>query len=514
MARVARNVCRAGSMGVAILTLLTATLATDGHAQQNEVRLTLDRMVELALSSSFQVRQLNMSIDRRRFGLRAERARLRSRVDLNVSAPDFQSISTPRWNSVLQREEIVHEDSRRLEAELSVRQPVVLFGYPTNGYLSLNNRMYRYTQFDETGDSDLRYYNRYFVRYTQPLFQPNGLKNDLERAELNLEDAQLDFEGDVVELVDDISDDYLRLFETAYERVINDAHVENLMQAVEAADALAAADSTRSIEASQIQVELANAREQVQQSQSEFRLQSASIRTRLNLSESDSLTLEPAITLRPVEIDPEAATRFAMELTPRMRQLDINFREGEINLENTKGRGGFRMDVAFSYGREMQDPVFRDIWGDPTNTYTVDVNAYVPIWDWGQRSARISATQIGLDQTRLRIEQVEQQIRSDVQNQIRNVEEFQSRTVNMEENLRLASDISDSSLALYRDGSVSALELLQTFRREIDTAENFLDAYMGWRQALLRIQQLTFYDFENDLSVLERFGVSAGPVSY
>jgi len=32
---------------------------------------------------------------------------------------------------------------------LSVVQPVILLGYPTNGYLSLNNRMYRYTQYEE-----------------------------------------------------------------------------------------------------------------------------------------------------------------------------------------------------------------------------------------------------------------------------------------------------------------------------------------------------------------------------
>ncbi len=69
--------------------------------EANVVPLTLDRMVDLALSSSFQVRQLNLSIDRTRFRLQAERARLRSRVDLNVSAPDFQSISQPRWNSEL-----------------------------------------------------------------------------------------------------------------------------------------------------------------------------------------------------------------------------------------------------------------------------------------------------------------------------------------------------------------------------------------------------------------------------
>ena len=499
-----------------VTTVLVAvaffTSAAPGTAQEaNVVRLTLERMVDLALSNSFQVRQLNMTIDRTRFNLQAQRARLKSRIDLNVSAPDFQSIAEPRWNSTLQREEIIHENSRRFEAELSIRQPVVLFGYPTNGYLSLNNRIYRYNQLDNDGSSDLRHYNRYFVRYTQPLFQPNGLRNDIEGAELDLEDSQLRFYRDVVELVDDLSDDYFELFEISYQELINRSHVENLTAAVAAAEALSANDPTRTIEVGQIQVELANASEQVRQSQSQFRLNAASLRTRLNLAETDLIALTPLISVRPVTIDTELATQFAMELTPRIRQLNIAFRENEIRLEETKGRRGFRMDLAFSYGREAQDPVFNQIWGDPTNTYTIDVNAYLPIWDWGERSSRIEASRIGLDQSRLRREQAEQSIRSDVQNQVRNVGEFEDRALAMEQNLGLATGLSESTLDLYEQGSLTALDLLQSFRRQVDTANNFLDAYLGWRRALLRIQQLTFYDFELDMPLLERFGVMGVP---
>jgi len=498
---------RVGAILMAAVAL-TAVVGTLSAQQRPVVPLTLDRMVDLALNSSYQVRQLNMSIDRTRFRLKAERARLRSRVDLDISAPDFQSIAEPRWNSDLQREEIIHENSRRFEAELSVRQPVILLGYPTNGYLSLNNRVYRFSQLLDDGSRDLRYYNRYFVRYTQPLFQVNNLRNDIERAELDLEDSQLDFYDELVDLVDDLSDDYLELFEVAYNEGINRAHADNIRAAVAAAQLRAQTDTARAIDVGQFQVELANAEEQVQQSVSSFRLNAASLRTRLNLSEADSITLNPLLQVRPVTIDVEQATQYAMELTPQMRQLSINYREGELNLENTRARGGFRVDLAVSYGREAQDPLFNQIWTDPTNSYTLDVNAHLPIWDWGERKARIESSRISLDQTQLRIEQVEQQIRSDVANQVRNVEEFQARALNMEVNLGLASDLAQESLGLYRDGAITALDLMQNFRRSLDTAGNLRDAYLGWRRALLRVQQLTYYDFEISLPLLERFGVS------
>src|SRR5690606_2257535 len=119
-----------------------------------------------------------------------------------------------------------HENTRRWEADLSVRQPVILFGYPTNGTLSLNNRMYRYSQMGE--NRDIRYYNRYFVEYEQPLFQPNGMKNDLEEATLDLERSELEFQEDFIEMVHNLADDYYELVEAAYEGEIAAGRVEDL----------------------------------------------------------------------------------------------------------------------------------------------------------------------------------------------------------------------------------------------------------------------------------------------
>ena len=492
-----------------VLALLAfGPLAPPLAAQQNQVEMTLERMVDLTLSDSYRIRNLNLSIERTRYILDAERARLRSRVSLDLSVPQFESIAEPRWNSTLGLNEIIHENSRRWEAQLSIRQPVILFGYPTNGYLSLNNRVYRYTQLDEDGGRDLRYYNRYFVRYTQPLFQPNGLKNDLEEAELDLEESELEFYSDVVGIVDDLSGDYFELFEDAYEQEINEALVANLELAVSEAEEVAEADPSRQIDLDQVRVELANAQEQLQQSRSQFRLQAASVKTRLNLPETDSITLDPRIRVSPVPIDVEQATRYALELTPRMRELDIEYRMNELDLEETRGRNAFRVDLEFSYGREKQDPRFGDLWESPTNTYTIDVNAYIPLWDWGERSSRIQASRIELRRTELEVDETVSQIVSSVANEARNVEEFQSRALNMQNNLELATNLSASSVELYRAGSASILDVLQSFRRQADTANNLLDAYLGWRRALLRMQRLTFYDFELGVPVLERFGVS------
>lgn len=496
--------------GIALAMLPTPRLAAQDLAPAaagGTIDLNVERMVELTLSNSFQVRLLNMSVQQTRLGLAAERAGLRSSVSLNISAPDFQSISESRYNSVLGRNEIVSENSRRWEAQLSVRQPVILFGFPTNGYLSLNNRMYRYTQIDDEGGEDLTYYNRYFVQYTQPLFQPNSLKNNLEGAELDLESAEMDYYGDVMNIINSATAGYYDLFEIAYEQVIANAYIARLERAATAAQTLVATTPSRAIEANQVNVEIANAREQLQRLTSDFRLETEQLRTSLNLGPNDNLNVVPELDLTPVDIDLTQATQYAMELTPRLRLMDISYRRSEMNLETTKGRNAFRVDLAFTYGREMREEIFDQLWEDPRNTYTIDVSAFVPIWDWGQRDARIQSSQITLDRNRLQREQAEIQIVSNIRNEVLNVQERQARALTMQDNLALAADISEESLDLYEAGSLAVVDLLTNLRREMDTHNNLLDAFLSWRQSLRQIQQQTYWDFEADMPVLNRYGV-------
>jgi hypothetical protein len=246
------------------LMLLPATAG--GQEQGQVIQMTVERMVELGLRDSYQVRRLVLEIERTRSLLRAEQAGLKSRVEMEILAPEYEAISDYKWNSILQRNELVHENTRRAEVDLSIRQPVILFGYPTNGYLSLNSRIYRYSQLGE--ERDVRYYNRYFIAYEQPLFQPNRMKNDLEEAALDLESAEIEYQNEVIEMLDDLSDEYFDLLEPAYEKVVAADQEDNLEIAIAAARVLVTADPSRAIELDQLQVELANAQEQGQQAAS------------------------------------------------------------------------------------------------------------------------------------------------------------------------------------------------------------------------------------------------------
>jgi len=470
---------------------------------QRTIDFTLDAAVDIAMNNSYRVKKLRMDIERTRKRLEAERAGLKSRVYLTLTAPEFEAISDYKWNSTLRRNEIVRENSRLWQMNLAVEQPVILFGYPTDGYLSLNNQIYRYSQLD--GGRDVQYYNRYFIQYEQPLFRPNRLRNEIEEARINLRQRELNFSDDLVDLIDDVADDYFDLFERVYRDTIAARHLVNLAQAARIISARDTADSNRLIEQTQIEVELANTREQISRYRSEFRMQSARMKQNLRLQQEDSLAVRPSIRIRPMNVYRDQAVRHGFALNPQLQLDQLRRREQEIDLENTKGDGSFGMNLEMTYGLEKSDPSYARLWASQDNSYTVSLQAYLPIWDWGRHKADVEAEQIALNRRNLEIQETRSNLQSEITNDVQDVLEYHRRTATLQENMARAAQVSRMSLSQYQARTISLRDLLQTFDREMQTAENFLEAYLGYRNALLNLMEDTYYDYERDVPLLQRF---------
>ena len=473
-----------------------------------KIDLSLDNAVNIAMDNSYRIKQLKLGIERSRQWLLMERAGLKSNVYMSVKAPEFQAVSDYKWDSVEGKDVIVRQNTQKLLANLSIRQPVMLFGYPTNGFLSLNNNVYQYDQLDG-GNWDQSYYNRYFLKFEQPFFQPNRLKNDLREAELELEENELEFLSDQVEMIEDIAVDYYTLFRHAYADIIFDRYINNLERINTIASRESQNNKDKTLESIQIQVELNNAREKKAQNLSGFRLQSERMKQRLRLNPDDSLDVKPIIRITPIEVNLEGAIEYGYTLRPRVRLLEIDKQQREIDLINVKGWNAFSVNVEMTYGLEKQDENYKSLWREYDNSYSMTVNAYIPIWDWGRRKARIEAQKITIRKTELYQEETRNRIKSEIQNAVTNLQEYQKRALGMSDNMQMAEEITNMSIVRFENREISVQDLLQSVTRQKETEENFLDAYLGYRKSLLGLTVDTFYDYEYNIKLLDKFRSSS-----
>ncbi len=99
-----------------------------------------------------------------------------------------------------------------------------------------------------------------------------------------------------------------------------------------------------------------------------------------------------------------------------------------------------------TYGLEKQKDDFARIWNEYDDSYSVSLNAYVPIWDWGRRKAQIEAYEIAVKSTDLYIEETRNNIRANILNAVANLDEYQNRALNMKESTELVQEISDHGM--------------------------------------------------------------------
>ncbi|MBN1293674.1 MAG: TolC family protein [Candidatus Latescibacteria bacterium] len=470
---------------------------------QKIIEINLDASIDVVMGNSYHIKQLEMGIERNRQLLKARQASLKSKVYMELMAPEYKAVSDYKWNSTLKKDEIIRENTSLWQMDLAIRQPVILLGYPTNGYLSLNNKIYKYIQTD--GYEDVNYYNRYYVKYEQPFFLPNELKNDIEDAELDLEMRELEYIQDRVWLIDRVVDDYYDLFEFTYYNTIYNIQIKNLNNIVGIAAELAGQDSTRQMDKIQVQVELANVKETLLKNQSDLRRQESETKQRLRLSVEDSVFVIPNIEFNPITVDVDHAIQQAFSLRPTLRMLNIEKRKDELDLNNSKGWDAFHVNLEMTYGLEKQHERYQSLWQEYDNSYSTTLNAYVPIWDWGRRKARIEAERISMEQTELQIEENQHEIRSEIINTVENVLEFQQRTINMMENKKIVQNITDMSIEQYTYGAISLQDLLQIVTRQRETEVNFLEAYQGYRRSLHDLMMKTYYDYEHGISLIDKY---------
>lgn len=471
-----------------------------GGAAQAPVELTVERVVALALNHSYRIRRLELEVSKRQEWLKAHRAGLKSRVYLNMVAPDLRNTSDYEWNSTTERDELIRRNTIDWWTELSVRQPVVLFRYPTNGYISLNAKVKRYDQEEDDG-WDLDYSNRLYAKYEQPLFVPNHLKHELEEAELDLEESKLSFTADRVDIINDVVRHYYWVFELAYR---NRAHAAQL-GFLDSLRELAGQVDTGSIDLVRIRIERTNVRERLLEDQGRYRRELDNLRQRLALDAGDSLLVVPRIAVAPLDIAVDTAIEKALELSPRLRQMAIWKRKEELDLASEKGYNSFRINLELTYGLEGSDRHFTRMWRDYETSGTAKVRAYVPLVDWGERRARVSARRYDVDRAQLRIEEAEEDLRKDVAQSVARVSEYADRTSAMQESLADARRVVESSLRSFAAGASTPQDVLMVIESLHDTELNLVGAYLGYRRALLDLMVKTYYDFEQDVSVVEAF---------
>ena len=466
-------------------------------ATQGQLLLTIEKAMDIAQENNPTLRRSMTILEQYQQRLIAERASLRSNFRLNLTPVDYSRNRRfdPRFSDWFTNETFTSSGMFQVE------QPILW----TDGTVALVNRLSwqdNYSVVNDIANSNRTFSNNLYLQLSQPIFTYNRRRMALEQIEYDYENANISHALQRLEAERQITELFYAVFMAQSNLQINMEELANAEQSHEIIKNRVEANLTARSELFQAELNLATA----QSSANERRVSLENAKDRLKQSLGmplfEDIVVVAEINIEPVAVDRQKAIDHALASRLELRQREIRSAELDFQMIRTKALNEFRGDVTLTYGLIGDHSNFGRMYSNPTQNPRIAINFTIPIFDWGERRARIRAQEAAQEVNRLDFEQDVVGIELNIRQVSRSLESLWTQIQIAEQNVRNAQLTYDLNLTRYRAGDISGMEINQFQTQLSNTRLSHTQALINYRIELLNLKILSLYDFENDVAIV------------
>lgn len=479
---------------VIIFTIFCSLISPGMMAQRT---LTLNEAIRIAQTNSPSIKKSMLNLYGNQRSLDAQRAALKSRFSLDVTPFDYNRNRSfnelfSQWNTI--------EDYNSF-ANFSVSQPIVA----TDGTISLINRFgYRdtYSQFQEIRTKT--YSNNLYLQLDQPIFTYNRTKLQLRELELNLENAGISNALQLLTIEQNVTQSFYTFYQRQNNLEIARDEYENQEISYEITQNKVDADLLAEVELYQAELNLATSRSTVENNQVLLNNAADDFKLLLGIELTEELTVDVDINFVTREVDLSKAIAHGLENRMELRQRAIDIERSQFELIRTKALNEFKGAVSLSLGVFGDNEQAPEIYEVPTMNPRVAIAFNIPIFDWGEKRARMDAANATLEINKIDLEVEKTNIVINIRKVYRNLQNLENQIELAEQNVKNATLTYDINLERYKNGDLTSIDL-DRFQSQLSEKKGTLaDALINYKVELLNLKILSLYDFENQEPVILR----------
>jgi len=494
--------------------LLVLVLFVSPASAQEPLRLSLDDAISVALADGFQARDILLQLERAQELQRAAEGRFKTNADLFLTSPDFAE----RFEEAINPDDgsTFYVSRRRTEWSglLSVNQPL-----PTNGTLSLRGQL---DQIDtEVLDSDVASTSNFFTSVSlnldQPLFVPNSLKLGRERADLDLERAQMQYTRTQLDVIYSVTDAFFTFYRAQRRAQIAQAEQEQQERSYNLAKTKFDAGLIPEVEALQMEVDLAQSRAARLSARGAAERAEEAFKIVLGVDLDRAVAVDVELTLQDFEVDEGLAIEHGLQNRSEIREGQIETRLAEITVEEVDARRTIRGDISAFYDlvgtsdpglgfgastRDLFDSAWEDLRERPNNK-GLGFSLTVPLWDSGVNGSEVSAARLSLDRSSHRAEEDRRQVIQQIRAAITRLRDARGQLDVLARSEEVAQRSYDISLARFENGEITTTDLALDRDRLTQAKLAYLDAYIAFQLASADLERQTLYDFAEGRSLVD-----------
>jgi outer membrane protein len=473
---------------------LSAFAVSDVVGQQV---LTLEKALEYAKQESPEIKKARLSLEQSRENLIASRASLKSSFRLNLTPIEYSH--NRQYNDPLSEWYTTEHTSSY--GTFSIQQPVVM----TDGELILSNNLKwqdSHSNSSYSGSPFRGFSNSLSLQFNQPIFTYNRKKLELKELEYQLENSKINYALQDLSLERTVSQSFYHVYEA--QMALNTAReeYENRSKSVEIIKNKVEAGLVAKEELFQAELDLMTSRSSYQNERVDLENQKDQFKKMLGMQLDEEILVLAEVNVLPVDVDMEKAMKLAVDNRLELRQREIDIETGQFELIRTNATNEFKGSVSVSVGILGENEKLPRVYDKPTDNQNIGFSLEIPLWDWGEKKARIRAAkaaqeirEINLDDEKIDIALTIRQVHRSLKNLLTQIDIAQKNL----ENANLTYAI---NLEKYKNGDLTSMDL-NLYQNQLTQKKIALtSARINYILELLNMKIQTLYDFEKGISVV------------
>ncbi len=457
--------------------------------------LTLDKALQTAESGSPDLQRSLLNLERYSKNLEAQRAALKSRLSLDVQPLGF-SRNRRFDNRVSQW---YTNENFQTNAMFRIEQPILI----TDGTLSLTNEFGWQRSYSDANDLESKvFFNNLYLNLNQPLFTYNRLKLELNELELNLENANISYAIQRLNLEKNVTQFFYNVYMAQMNLNIAREELTNTQKSYEIIKNKVEAGLAAKEELYQAELNLATSKSSLQTQEVQFENAKDQLKLYLGMDLYEDFSILADVASNPVPVELERAIETGLASRMELRQREIDIEASQFDLIRTKSLNEFRGDVNLRLGISGDNPDLDKIFDAPTNSPSVALSFNIPLFDWGEKKARIEAQEATIKSQELSLTDEKNQIIIGIRQAYRNIQNQLNQIEIAEQSQTNAQLTYEINLERYENGDLTGMDL-NLYQSQLSAKKiAFAQALINYKIELLNLKIQSLYDFEKNQPIL------------
>lgn len=482
-----KRIFRTASAMLKPATLVIMLFSGPGLSAQTT--LTLDDALKTAEANSPSIRKTLLSLVRSQENLTAQRAAMKSAFSLSVNpfsytkARDFNDFFSTYYT----------RETKESSAAFNIVQPILA----TDATVSLRNNFNwkdSYSEFNNSRTSGFS--NNVYLSINQPVFTYNRTKLQLKQLELNLENTQLSYAIQRISLERQVAQSFYSVYQQQRSLETSLRAYNNMKESYEIIRNKVEAGLLAQAELFQAELNLANTRSDYENKLVSLENVKDNFKVLVGMSLYDDFVVMPDIRVDTINIDIAFAIETGLRNRLELRQREISLQNSEFDMITTKALNEFKGAVGLTLGLFGDNKSLLDIYDKPTDNQTVSLSFQIPLWDWGEKKARIRAAEASMETQHISYEEQENDIIIGIRQVYRNLLNLKNQIEIARQSVTNAQLTYELNLEKYKNGDITGMDLNQYQNQLSDREIAFTNSLISYKLELLNLKIQTLYDFE------------------